>query len=178
MSIDPMRLPQPINKGKHIDSAIGFLKLSLGAFLSEGPDGMGTVTAERYACGYPLPPFQRDLVWTQAQEVAFVESAWLGLPLGTFCVHEIDWEGNAKPKPFSGWLIDGQQRLTALERYWCDEFPIMGFYWSELNRREKRRFEQVKFTHYQPSLRDESAVRDLYNRLALGGTPHREDQRA
>lgn len=174
-----MRIPEALNQGEQLQTTIQYLHSHYRDFRLNQEKGaaLDTVEAERYACGFPIPPFQRDQVWTHAQEVAFLESVWLRLPIGTFTHHKMDWRGN-QARPFSGWLIDGQQRLTTIERYWEDRIPVFGFYWSELNKVEQRRFWSVPFPHFQPALWDEVAIRDLYNRLALGGTPHQESDRA
>jgi hypothetical protein len=175
------KMPEPIDLGKHGDTCMLFLHYHMKtctAALASNETPM-TVVEERSACCFPIPPFQRGRVWDRSQEIAFIESAWLGLPLGTFTFHTMDWEGpNAHPKPFSGWLIDGQQRLTAIERYWADEFQVFGARWSELSKQEVRRFMNIKFAHYEAAIWDEAKIRDLYNRLALGGTPHHSSERA
>jgi hypothetical protein len=138
-----------------------------------------TTTAKRYACGYPLPYFQRPSCWTLEQKTRFIESAYLGLFIGTFCSHEVDWEGvDAAPTQFSGWLIDGQQRLLTIEEYWNDEFKVFGYFFSELTKAEKYRFFQTPFKQYKITINDESKIKDLYNRLALGGTAHTPEQMA
>jgi hypothetical protein len=174
------RIPAPIDQGKHSESTLMYLDFHWKEHLRiRREEGVSlTVEAERYACGFPLPNFQRDHVWTLDQEVAFIESAWLGLPLGTYTLHQMDWGADGMPRPFSGWIIDGQQRLTSIQRYWEDAFPVFGLRWSELTRLEQRRFMSIKFAHYEADISDEAEVRDLYNRLALGGTPHHAHQRA
>jgi hypothetical protein len=141
-------------------------------------DNLITDSSDRYACGFPLPTFQRSLCWTPEQESRFIESAWLKLPIGSFTVHAMDWGKGGKAVGKSGWLIDGQQRLTTLERYWKDAFPVFGLYYSELNGAEQRRFKSIKFPHFIVDLWDEDKIRDLYDRLAFGGTAHSETDRA
>lgn len=171
------RIPLPLEQGRLFESVIDSLLIAYRIH-SEGKSELAP--AQRHACGFPLPPFQRDHKWTVAQEIAFIESAYLGLPIGTYTLHAADWtpDDAANPLPFSGWLIDGQQRLTAIQRYLDDQFPVFGLHWSELNRREQRRFLNIKFAHYEIPLWDEAKIRDLYNRLAFGGTAHTEDERA
>ena len=181
MTTNRTRIPAPLDPGKHAASVMSYLWTHYQEYKTlsaSQEEPLMTVDADRFACGFPLPPFQREQCWTEGQQAAFIESAWLGLPLGTYTHHDIDWGNAGHAKPFSGWLIDGQQRLTAIEGYWEDRFPVFGLYWSELTRTEQRRFKAIKFPHYEASLWNEAAIRDLYNRLALGGVPHRPDQRA
>lgn len=129
--------------------------------------------------GYVLPPFQRPPVWTEAQNVAFIESAWLGYHLGTYTINKVEkWISKNKMHPFEGLLIDGQQRLRALHAYINDEFKVFGLFWSETSDIEKRRFGGVTFTQSRVSFEEIDYLKELYNRMNFGGTAHTEDQRA
>lgn len=168
------RMPSRINMGRECDSVIEMIYLGFENGLPDSADP----SASRTLCGYAIPDFQRPLVWTEQQKISFIESAWLGLPLGTFTVHDPDWESDGTPKRFSYWLIDGQQRLSAIEAYWNDEFPVFGYRWSQLNALEQRLFRRIKFRHTEIGLWDEAAIMKLYDLMAFGGTPHTNDQRA
>lgn len=141
---------------------------------------------DRWLLGTVLPPFQRPVVWDEGRMTRFVESAWLGLHLGTYVVNEVgadqatwrDERGRERFHPADLWLVDGQQRLTALDCYWDDVFPVFGHFWSDLSRREQRRFENVSFPKATVRLTDEDALRDLYDRMNYGGVAHAEEQRA
>ena len=98
----------------------------------------------REAMGYPLPDFQRPVEWTDNQCIRFIESAWLGFNLGVFVVNKEDWDEQG-PKRFSGCLIDGQQRITAVNRYLQGAFHVFGAYWSELSKHDQRRFLRTSF---------------------------------
>ena len=174
------RVPSPIDLGREYEFNMETLFTHYEKFLSlkESGDELDTVIAERYACGYPIPPFQRELVWSKTQEIMFIESVYLGLLSGSFCTHDVDWDHDAKALKFSGWLIDGQQRLTTIERYWNDEFKVYGLYYSELTPPEKRRFLRTKFVQNKVILNDEALIKDLYNRMAFGGVPHKPEDYA
>ena len=179
---DP-RIPDEIDKGRHCESDMDYLWHHYAGFkklVKQKNEPLLTVESNRYALGFPLPPFQRELKWTRHQEVAFIESAWLGLPLESYTHHALDWDWDreGRAKPYSGWLVDGQQRLTTIERYWEGQFKVFDLYFSELTRSERIRFMRTKFTHYECAIWDEAIIRDLYNRRNLGGTPHTADERA
>lgn len=135
--------------------------------------------------GYVVPPFQRPLVWTPEQSRAFVESAWLGFHLGTIVVNDAS-DGLDEHGRFlrcDKWLIDGQQRLTAINAYVADAFALFEgteheHRWSDLNISEKRRFGRIQIGISLLRTDDEERLRRLYNLMAYGGTPHAEDQRA
>ncbi len=142
------------------------------------------VPGQTWIAGYVLPPFQRDFCWTLEQQVKLIESAARRLPLGT-------WTYNSAPdsartvidgKTYSHytdlWLIDGQQRITSLIRFFEDAFPVFGCYWSQVPKIEKRRFLMQPFTAFELNTDDEAFLRETYNALNFGGTPHTEDQRA
>lgn len=136
--------------------------------------------------GYAIPPFQRPVVWDEERMVRFVESAILGLNLGTWTYnstmdlggHGTDGDGKEVWK-HDLWLIDGQQRLTALDRYWSDTFPVFDLYWSEVPEAQRRQFlMSTHFPAFETRMRDEAEIRDLYDRMNFGGVAHAEDQRA
>lgn len=179
---DPItdRIPKPKNVGKHHESTVYSLwnNLKTTREIASSPEPSLYIPSERHACGYPLPNFQRAHKWSQEMSIKFIESIWLQLNIGTYMFHEADWESNGKPKPFSGWLIDGQQRLSAIEAYWNDEFRVFGLLWSELKPNEVRRFHSTKFPCVEISVYDEQEIRELYNMLNFGGIKHEESERA
>lgn len=136
-----------------------------------------------------LPPFQRPLKWDEGQMVRFVESAWMGLHLGVYTVNYADDDGR---KVDDGafrwhhthmWLIDGQQRLTALSRYLDDKLAVRGRnglerFWSEIHPRQQRRFKTIAFERTIVRCTDENLLAFLYDRCAFGGTPHEPWERA
>jgi hypothetical protein len=64
-----------------------------------------------------LPGFQRGFVWTKAEQSRFIESLILGLPVPNIFLAR---DGDSKTLN----IIDGQQRLTTLQRYLAGSFPI------------------------------------------------------
>lgn len=174
------RIPPQLDVGKTSESCISYLHYMYEAQQKCIDNGEALITdcAARYVCGLPVPDFQRPLVWTPHQNIAFIESAWLGISLGTYSHHAIRYQDLGKATHFSGWLIDGQQRLNAIEQYWNDKFSVFGLKWSELTNPEKRRFMSVKFVHHEPDLWSDAKIREAYNRNNFGGTAHNENERA
>lgn len=134
--------------------------------------------ADRYAMGAPLPEWQREACWTRDQQIRLIESIWIGLPIGFYVINREKVSHQGVPHKFSGILIDGQQRMLAVEAYLNNEFPVCGAYWKDTPLPKKREFRSAHFPYYEVSIWKESQLRELYNRLNFGGVAHREDQKA
>lgn len=172
-----MRIPELAERFQLQQSAVMNLFV-LGKSIAEDArlyhDGAG-----EWLWGFRIPPFQRPDVWTPEQSARFVESVWLGLPIGQYVVNVgLRPARDGKFPRSEGWLIDGQQRLRALKAYVEDAFPVFGLRWSELAPLEIRRFKGIVFPMATVSIEDEARLRLLYDRLNYGGTPHAPDQRA
>lgn len=123
---------------------------------------------ERHLAGpFILPPFQRPLVWTNRQKVRLIESIYLGLPIGS-----IIWNRTRANEPTDSWLLDGQQRLSAIYGYLNNEFPVCGYIWRNLPESEKVHFKRICIGMIEVNICDPEQCRDLYERLVYGGTPH------
>jgi len=59
---------------------------------------------------YQIPEFQREFVWRPSQVAAFADSLSQGFPVGALTV----WPQTVKQKQVVVYVVDGQQRLTAL----------------------------------------------------------------
>lgn len=132
----------------------------------------------RRVLGYKLPVWQRNEKWSEAQCTRFIESIWLGVGLGTFMVNMTESNKDA-----DNILLDGQQRLRAIERYWDNEFPVMGddgkeYFWNDLTREEHAHFLRIPFPWVMSQYKKEEELKEAYNRHNFGGTPHTEDERA
>jgi hypothetical protein len=119
------------------------------------------------AMGYKLPQWQRPFVWTTGQSIKFLESAWLGLNIGTYTFNRS-----------YDLLIDGQQRLKSIENYLSDYFSVFGYHWSELSRPEQRGFEMSSFPSFITKSKDDAYLRSYYDTMNFSGTAHQESQRA
>jgi hypothetical protein len=143
--------------------------------------------AERFVMGFPLPAWQRPAVWTLDQKTRFITSIWAGVDIGSYMVNDV-WEfvgeGDAATfRQHSEILLDGQQRLSAIQDYMLDEIAIpdaAGFprLWSDLPKIERNRFCMTHFACATIRSWDEEQLKLAYNLRAFGGTSHTEDQRA
>lgn len=116
---------------------------------------------------FVLPDFQRPPAWTEAQQVRFVESCWLGLPIGAFVFNRTYNDG-----PNDALLLDGQQRVTAVLDYMAGRFAAFGMRYDELGAEGRREWARIPFTCLQTNLETHAQLAEVYDRLAYGGTPH------
>lgn len=136
---------------------------------------------ERQLLSLVLPPWQRKEVWTEDQKRRFIEGIFLGLGTGYYVINGMDYDDDGKSRPMSGWLLDGQQRITAIRDFTMDLLPIFdGIRFSDLDEiTRRRRFNRVTFPCFELEYcNDETTLQELYDRLNFGGTPHLESERA
>jgi len=163
------------------------LNMPIGDLIREGSEekrqelrAMGH-TAERWVGRFALPPWQRGDVWDQERRQAFIESIFLGFDLGSIVFTGIDFDFEGEEISWkSDLLLDGQQRLRAIEAYMQDEFPAFGYHYSEITEIDKRRMfnRPINALRMNPRNVSEEQLCEIYDRLNFGGVPHREDERA
>lgn len=184
-----LRMPADTLEAKSSRLSIGELLGHYEAFCNE--EGAGAAMfpwATRFAMGFPLPSWQREHTWTQAQNERFILSIWCGVDLGSYLVND-NWEFSKNPdgtpcyREFSEALLDGQQRLTCLELYITNQFAVPDAsgnptYWKDIPKIERMRFTKATFVKATVSSWDESVLRRVYDLRAFGGTAHNDSQRA
>lgn len=168
------RMPEPIDRGRYFEGTIGAIMIQKAEF---NPIFDNPRKNERVVMGRSVPSWQRPLVWTQAQKIKFIESAWMGNGLGTYTVNDLSQISEIS-HPLNNLLIDGQQRLSAIEDYLEDGFPVFGALWSELESQDRLRFKRTKFAAYETCSTDETFLRGYYDMMNFGGTAHTPDQTA
>jgi uncharacterized protein with ParB-like and HNH nuclease domain len=125
---------------------------------------------ERQLGSFRLPPFQRPSVWTMEQKVRFIESIWLHLPIASYVVNRD--EQDRLGYPCEDWLLDGQQRWTAIIEYTEDMFRVFDLLFSELTNIHRRKFKSYPFPCIETRNLKPKQCKDVYDRLAYGGTNH------
>lgn len=141
-----------------------------------------TMPNERRLLGLVLPPWQRPEVWTVAQKRRFVEGIFLGLGCGYYVTNGLDWvenEGMVESAPMAGWLLDGQQRISAIRDFLEDKLVVFGdVNFTSISRPEALRFMREQFPCFEIEYTsNEDVLKELYDRLNFGGTPHAPEQR-
>ena len=79
----------------------------------------------------------------------------------------------------SGWLIDGQQRITALRDFIDGKLVIFNdVIFTKMDKPARLRFLNTPFPCFELDYcNDERVLMDLYDRMNFGGTPHAPEQR-
>ncbi|HGZ7314667.1 TPA: DUF262 domain-containing protein [Vibrio parahaemolyticus] len=134
--------------------------------------------ADRFIGDWPLPTWQRGLVWTTVQKVAFIESVFIGYDLGSVMINSLDWLENNTSRPMSEIVIDGQQRLSALIGFVGNEFAVNGLYWKDLTRLEQRTFREREIGIKTVTCYDEDKLKVVYNHLNFSGVRHQMSEKA
>lgn len=113
------------------------------------------------------PDFQRGHVWTEAQQIAFVEYGLKGGTSGKEIYFNcVGWMSSFKG-PFE--LVDGKQRINAVLRFIRNEIPAFDYYFKEY---EGRMPPGSEFYFSINNLKTRSAVLKWYLEMNSGGTPH------
>lgn len=131
-----------------------------------------------------VPDFQRGHVWTEAQQVAYVEALIAGRVTcrimlngpGFNSISVAKHEGDMHPHILQ--CIDGLQRLTAIRRFMAGEFAVFGdLHAADLHGSpfDPRRI-RIKFEIYAFAWRVE--LLEFYLALNSGGTPHSDEELA
>ena len=122
--------------------------------------------------GWVIPDFQRDLVWTDEQKSRFIESLLLELPIGSYCYNEsLGGRGQIAMS-----LLDGQQRWSAIFDFVDDKVPAFSLRYSELTSSELAFFDNRVFPAIVVRDMSYEEQKDIYDRLAYGGTPNAREQ--
>lgn len=167
-------LPPPLLNGTHRETCIEHLLEESSVHRADWEQAN-----ERRLFGMVLPPWQRPEVWPVENQRRFIEGVFLGLGAGHHVVNGADfYDGTGEPKPMSGWLLDGQQRITAIRDFLDGKFAIFdGIYKDDLAAIDlRRRFLRAKFVRVELEYTDdEQALKELYFRLAFSGVSHTEE---
>ncbi len=91
---------------------------------------------------YDIPEFQRGFVWSDHQVRDLLDSLIRGYPIGAFLIWDLTEYEVSRTTPEEGrkkeWIIDGQQRITALSILWRRKpYWINNEDWERLLKRNK-----------------------------------------
>lgn len=182
------RMPRPTLQARTSPLTINTLVHSLRSFNAEDAK-LQYPWAQRFVMGLPLAPWQREFKWSMDQVQRFITSAWTGVHLGSYIVTATDLRTEdagfhgVEFLPLSNMVIDGQQRLQALELYLNNQVPVpdvsgVPVLWNEAPLVDRRRFLNTVFSRSEIPLLPEPELRRFYDTLNFGGVPHTADERA
>lgn len=113
------------------------------------------------------PDFQRAHVWSEAQQIAWLEFFMRGGRTGRiFYFNHPGWMGLWKGDFV---IVDGKQRLEAVRRFTENEIQVFGSYRSEFT--DRLRIHQSLKLHVN-DLKTRAEVLQWYIEFNSGGTPH------
>jgi len=116
------------------------------------------------------PDFQRGHVWTEDQQIKFVEFLLSGGYSGQDVYFNMKgWQGNYDGPMV---LVDGLQRLTAAQRFVNNEIKVYGHYFREYDQIP----DQVGFKFHINALETRKEVLTWYIQLNEGGVVHTEEE--
>lgn len=117
------------------------------------------------------PDYQRGHVWTEAQQIAYVEFVLMrGETSRSIICNCPGWHGDMRG-PYE--LVDGLQRITAVRRFMRDDIRAFGHLRSQL-RGSFRLW--ARFAWRVMDLPTRADVLKLYLLLNSGGTPHSPEE--
>lgn len=119
------------------------------------------------------PDFQRQHVWTEAQQIAWLEYLLRGGRTGrVLYFNSPSWKSYGAEGGMT--LVDGKQRLEALRRFKANEIPIFGHYRREWTGFPRMHLGRIKVN--VNTLQTRAEVIQWYIDMNAGGTPHTSDE--
>jgi len=121
------------------------------------------------------PDFQRGHVWTEDQQIAFVESVLKGGAKNARVIYlnNSNWMKYID-RPYKDFVcVDGLQRYTAIKRFINNEIKVFGFYYNEFEDRLRGKHDMKINVNDLPTRKD---VLEWYIQFNAGGTIHTEEE--
>lgn len=118
------------------------------------------------------PPYQRAHVWTEQQQIAYVEYMLMGGEVGRNIIWNCPTWMKSYKHPLE--LVDGKQRLEAVRKFLRNDLPVFGKTISEFE--DKLKFIEHHFIFSICCLESEKEILQLYLNINAGGTPHTEGE--
>ena len=117
------------------------------------------------------PDFQRGHVWTEQQQISFIEFLLRGGNTGrVIYFNHPGWLGNWEGDFV---VVDGLQRLTACKRFLNNEISAFGYYYYQY---EDRISNDIDLLFNVNNLKTRKEVLQWYIEFNSGGTIHTEEE--
>ena len=125
------------------------------------------------------PEFQRGHVWTEEQQIAWLEYHLRGGKSGnTIYLNNPFWNSvrKAKQGEYSDYVcVDGLQRITAAQRFVHNEIKVFGSYFDEYEDKLRLVNDNTLILNVN-DLKSEKEVLQWYIDMNAGGTPHTTEE--
>lgn len=124
------------------------------------------------------PDYQRAHVWTERQQIAYVEFQLMGGEVSRSLIFNAPYWRSLRTNPEDTYveLLDGKQRLQAVRCFLRGKFKALGFYFDEFEGRLPSM--EYRFTFQVCCLETREEVLQLYLKINAGGTPHSREELA
>ncbi|WP_252661642.1 DUF262 domain-containing protein [Acidovorax kalamii] len=110
------------------------------------------------------PYFQRDLVWRELHKVDFIKTIRMGYPFPQIFISR--GRINVDTMTSQACVVDGQQRMNAIQEYLADELKVDGGLFSQLPPSEKEQFLKYEVPVIDLDLaEDDPQIIDVFKRL-------------
>ncbi|QUH21803.1 DUF262 domain-containing protein [Alkaliphilus sp. B6464] len=120
------------------------------------------------------PDFQRGHVWTEKQQIKYIEFILKGGKTGrVIYLNHPNWMGSFEPTDIGFVCVDGLQRVTAIRRFVNNEFKVLGHYFNEFEG-STRVLQNMRINVNNLKTREE--VLQWYLEMNEGGTPHTKEE--
>lgn len=122
------------------------------------------------------PDFQRGHVWTEPQQIAFVEFLLRGGKSDRDLYFNCpSWHRQVPEGAYNDYVcVDGLQRITAIRRFINNEIRAFGSYRSEYT--DNPRILQDTLRVHVNDLKTKREVLQWYLEMNAGGTPHTDEE--
>lgn len=118
------------------------------------------------------PDFQREHVWHEHQQRAYVEYCLQGGEVGRVVTFNCKGWGRSFDGPYE--IVDGKQRIEAVRKFMRSELKAFGQYFKDFG--GVMRMMQADFLWSVCALETREEVLQLYLNINAGGTPHTKEE--
>ena len=134
------------------------------------------IEEEQEEAGLQLNPrFQRGHIWTEEQQVAWLEYHLRGGRSGnTIYLNNPLWGSGGIPESGKYVCVDGLQRITAAKRFIHNEIKVFGSYFNEFE--DMISVVNTSIILNINDLKTEKEVLQWYIDMNVGGTPHTSEE--
>ena len=125
------------------------------------------------------PDFQRGHVWTEKQQISYVEMLLKGgcKNSRTIYLNNPSWKKPVKEGEYNDFVcVDGLQRVTAISNFVNNKIKVFGHYYDEYEDKVKFRRMLAGMKLNVNDLKTKAEVLEWYIQTNDGGTPHTREE--